>query len=116
MVNVPIRLHCLTLILRPHVVPGGEGDALRIRVEIESANLGGGPAYQDEGVVIALNTVLASKELRWDFTKTLRQVVPLSASLEPLEKLSIRVAWGKQRVTEEAFVLALSFDLDFVRR
>jgi hypothetical protein len=42
--------------------------------------------------------------------------VPLPSLLEPLESLSIRAAWGKVKITEEALVFALSLHNALVRR
>jgi hypothetical protein len=36
--------------------------------------------------------------------------------LDPIETLEIKVNWGKRRVDDEAVVLVVSFQLDFIRR
>jgi hypothetical protein len=105
----------LKVLVRPDIVSKSSGDVLQFNLEIEEADFKGIPSLVDRGLVKAINASLATKEMAWDFTKTLTHTVGLPKLLEPLESLSIRVAWGKRRVDAEALVLVVSFQLTFNR-
>jgi hypothetical protein len=114
-VDIPIKLHTLQVLLRPEIVSKQRGDILVFNLELEEADIKGIPALIDHTVMKAVNAALARKELAWDFTKTLTHTVPLPKVLDPIDSLSIGVNWGKRKVTEEAVVLVVSFDLKWNR-
>jgi hypothetical protein len=64
----------------------------------------------------AVNTALAQKELAWHFTRSLSRRVDLGDRFDPIDALSIDVTWGKERVSSDAIVLAISLHLGFQRR
>jgi hypothetical protein len=101
--------------LRPEVVSKPTGDILVFNLEVEEADFKGIPALVDRGITKAVNAALASKELAWNFTKTLTNTVGMPDALDPIDSLSISVSWGKKRVDAEALVLAVSFHLRFNR-
>lgn len=113
--NVPFRLHTLQVLMRPEIVAKPTGHILVFNLELEEADFKGIPALVDHGIVKAVNAALAAQELAWDFTKTLTNTVKMPKLLDPIEALQIKVNWGKRRVDDEAVVLAVSFQLDFVR-
>ena len=113
--NVPIRLHTLQVLLRPEMVAKPTGHILQFVLELEEADMKGLPAFVDHTVMKAVNAALAAKELAWDFTKTLTNTVKMPAFLEPIKALDIKVGWGKRRVDDNAVVLVVSFQLDFIR-
>jgi hypothetical protein len=115
-VNVPFRLHTLQVLLRPEIVAKPTGHVLAFNLELEEADFKGIPALVDHGIVKAVNAALAAQDLAWDFTKTLTNSVKMPKLLDPIETLEIKVNWGKRRVDDEAVVLVVSFQLDFIRR
>jgi hypothetical protein len=115
-VNVPIKLHTLQVLLRPEIVAKPTGHVLAFNLELEEADFKGIPALLDAGIMKGVNAALAAQDLAWDFTKTLTNSVKMPKQLDPIETLEIKVNWGKRRVDDEAVVLVVSFQLDFIRR
>ena len=117
-IDAPLTLNSLCVVLVPEVTPSPGGEGLSFGVAIEHVNIAGVPSALDETISRAVNARLAARhlELSWDFSKTFARVVPLPNLLEPLESLSIHVAWGKVKITEEALVFALSLHKALVRR
>lgn len=115
-VNVPIKLHTMQVLMRPEIVAKPTGHILVFNLELEEADFKGIPALVDHGIMKGVNAALASQELAWDFTKTLTNSVKMPKLLDPIETLEIKVNWGKRRVDDEAVVLVISFQLDFIRR
>lgn len=115
-VNVPIKLHTMQVLMRPEIVAKPTGHILVFTLELEEADFKGIPALIDHGIVKGVNAALAAQELAWDFTKTLTNSVKMPKLLDPIETLEIKVNWGKRRVDDEAVVLVISFQLDFIRR
>ncbi len=116
-IQVPITLHKVTALLRPEIVKGDHGDKLVFGLLIEHADFAGMPAMIDDRLTEKINEAVEAEhlDLSWDFSETLGGAFPMPASLRPLDTLSLNVAWGKLRVTEEAFVLAISFHSDITR-
>jgi hypothetical protein len=115
-ITVPIRLHSMQVLLRPEIVAKPTGHVLAFNLELEEADFKGIPGLVDHGIMKAVNTSLAAQDLAWDFTKTLTNSVKMPKLLDPIETLEIKVNWGKRRVDDEAVVLVVSFQLDFIRR
>jgi hypothetical protein len=116
-IHVPITLHSVTALLRPEIVKGPHGDALVFGLVIEHADFAGIPSVIDDHLTDKINAALEAEhlDLSWDFSETLSGSFALPASLRPLDALSLSVAWGKLRVTEEAFVMAISFHSEVTR-
>jgi hypothetical protein len=115
-VGVPVRLHTLQVRLRPEVVVSEEGPTLVFVVTVEEADFKGIPELVDRSIVKAINGALARRELAWSFTKDLTRTVEMPKLLDPIESLSIEVAWGERRSDTEAVVIAVSLHLRFNRR
>jgi hypothetical protein len=107
--DVPINIEALTVLVEPSVPDGSE--SLVLGVQLEHANVSWLPALVDAKIVEAVNDALKTKsrELSWNFTKTLSHEFPLPELLRPLRALDLNVAWGKVRVTAEALVIVVSF-------
>jgi hypothetical protein len=116
-IHVPITLHAVTVLLRPKIVKGAHGDALAFGLVIEHADFAGIPTVIDDQITDKINAALEAEhlDLSWAFSETLSGSFPLPPSLRPLDTLSLQVAWGKLRVTDEAFVMAISFHSDVTR-
>jgi hypothetical protein len=117
-IDAPLTLNSLRVLLIPEVTPSPAGEGLSFGVAIEHVDIAGVPGVLDEAISRAVNARLAERhlELSWDFSRTFARVVPLPSLLDPLESLSIRAAWGKVKITEEALVFALSLHNALVRR
>jgi hypothetical protein len=114
-VDIPIKLHTLQVLLRPEIVTKQRGDILVFNLTLEEADIKGIPSLIDHTIMKAVNEGLARKELAWDFTKTLTNTVKMPKLLDPIDSLTIGVAWGKRRVDDNALVLVVSFNLTFNR-
>jgi hypothetical protein len=115
--ELPIRLESVTALLKPLVAPTEAGDTLLFTLEIENLDLALLPPVVDRGIADKLNVELArrSVELSWNFAATLSHVFELPPSIESVDRLDLRVRWGKVRVTQEAMVMAVSFHPTVVR-
>jgi len=110
-----VQLDELAILLRPLVVEKNKGHVLELNIEIEEADIRGLPALIDSTIVKAVNAALSKKKLVWNFTDTLTRNVGLGETFEPIEALKIGVAWGQRRISAEALVLVVSFQLGFIR-
>ena len=115
--ELPIRLESVTAMLKPIVAHTEAGDTLLFTLGIEDLDVSLLPCVVDRSIAHKLNIDLArrSVELSWNFAATLSHAFELPSSLESVERLVLRVRWGKVRVTEEAMVMAVSFQPTVVR-
>jgi hypothetical protein len=117
-IDIPVNVDSLTVLLEPSVATTlGEDEAV-FKLEIESADVAWVPALVDRGIVHSINEALNKKgaELHWQFAKTLSHVFGMPEFLQPLHALSLKVAWGKVRTTEEAVAFAVSFHTRAIRQ
>ena len=117
-IAVPIVLHTVTVLLKPEISKREGGrDALTFSVVIEDADLAGIPAVIDAKIRDKVNALMKTKRVAfaWEFGDMLTQTVQLPPSLRPLDSMSLEVAWGKFKVTDEAFVMAISFHSSVAR-
>jgi hypothetical protein len=117
-IDVPMAVSSLAFLLLPSIGESEGGATLAFRASVEHADFANLPALMDDRIVATVNAKLAARqsELSWKFMKALTHVAPLPATLEPLESLAIRPAWGKVQVTEDAVIYTASFDSSLVRR
>ena len=110
-IPVPFTVHDVRAMLRPEVVKGVDGrDSLAFSLLIEHADFAAIPTIVDERITDKVNDALRTHmALSWNFSEMLSRSVDLPESLHPLRRLSLEVAWGKLRVTDEAVVMAISF-------
>jgi hypothetical protein len=116
-IQVPITLHTVTALLRPAIEKTEKGESLVFGLVIEHADFAGIPSVIDDHLTDKINVALEAEhlDLAWNFSETLSGAFALPESLRPLDKLSLDVAWGKLRITEEAFVMAVSFHSEMTR-
>jgi hypothetical protein len=114
-IELPVRLETLTALLTPAVTE--PGDRLSFSMQIEDLDLATVPAVLDRTIADKLNVELAEHDvdLAWNFARTLSHRFELPSSLEPVDGLDLRVRWGRVRVTEEAMVMAVSFQPSVLR-
>jgi hypothetical protein len=110
-----VKIDELRVLVRPQVVERHKGDVLEFQLEVEEANFRMLPNFIDNGIVKALNAVLATKKLPWTFADTLSRVVGLGNMFEPVEALRIKVLRGRERIDVKGLTFAIDFELGFVR-
>lgn len=118
-VGVPVTIHRLVVTFAPEVVHlGDDGDALVFGLRLHHADFAGLPDAIDARLSKSIDDALVARrlDLAWNFTDTLTGTIPLPATLDAIDGVSVRVAWGKVRVTEEAMVMAVSVHHAFHRR
>jgi len=104
---IPVRINSL-VIDKPT-----EGDRLVFKLELEHVDFAHIPSTIDEHLTERLKGVLAAKhvELSWNFSETLTHIFAFPPHLlGDIGSIGLQVAWGEVRVTEEALVLAVSFN------
>lgn len=111
-----ISLATLQVMVRPEIRERKNGQALAFVLELEEADIEGIPALIDNTIMKAVNLALSRKELAWHFTRTLSRRVGLGDLFDPIDELIVKVAWGKERVSKDAIVFAVSIQLGFQRR
>jgi len=117
-IDVPIKVDPLSVMVKPRVIKTPGGDALSFTLEIERAEFAGIPAFGDHAITDKINSELSKTdvELAWAFAAMLTHRFDVPPLLEPLDGLTLSVAWGKVRITDEAMVLAISFHAQVARR
>jgi len=110
-----VKLDELAILLKPRVVDHNGGAAIDFNIELEEADIHGLPGIIDATIMKAANAALVSKKITWDVTESLSRTVNMGSALEEVQRLKISVDWAKCRITAEAFVLAASFKLTFLR-
>lgn len=115
-IATPITLDTLQVVVRPEIRERKSGQALAFVMQLEEADIAGVPSLIDHTIMHAVNAALAEREIAWHFTRSLSRRVDLGDRFDPIDALSIDVSWGKERVTADAIVLAISLRLGFQRR
>jgi hypothetical protein len=110
-INMPVTLHSLTLDLVPKIAERTGHNELVFKLRIEAADIAGIPGMIDDRIMEKVNKELAEDraELTWNFIKTLSHDFALPRSLEPLDSIDLKVAWGEVKVTDETLVFAVSY-------
>jgi hypothetical protein len=100
----------LTFMLRPSISRTLSGSALLLTPEVEHAELVRFPGSNEE-IAERINHRLAEKHLglSWKFAQVLNDALVLSLLPSRFHSLNTRVSGGRVWVTEEALVLAVSF-------
>ena len=117
-VGVPVTIHKLVVTFAPEVVRQGDGDLLVFGLRLQHADFAGLPDSVDKRLSKAIDDALVKHrlDLAWKFTDTLAGSIPLPATLDPIDGMSMKVAWGKVKVTDEAMVMAFSVHHAFHRK
>src|SRR5579859_7590108 len=105
-VGVPVTIHKLVVTFAPEVVRQGDGDLFVFGLRLQHADFAGLPDSVDKRLSKAIDDALVARrlDLAWKFTDTLAGSIPLPATLDPIDGVSMKVAWGKVKVTDEAMV------------
>ena len=110
-----VKVDALRVMIRPRINELHKGHTLDIHLQVEEADFHSLPEFMDGTIVKAINAILATKTISWNFTETLTRKVPLGQMFDPVEALDIHVKWGKTRIDAKALTLAISFKIDIVR-
>jgi hypothetical protein len=105
-----ISIDPLTLMLKPTISTTSGGHALIFTPEVELADLVRLPEAVDE-VTETINHALSERHvgLCWKFSQLLSEALSGPLLLAPFDSLNIQVSGGRVWVTEEALVIAVSF-------
>jgi hypothetical protein len=105
-----ISIDPLTLMLKPSISRTSTGPALIFTPEVEHADVLRLPGAIDE-VTETINRALSERHigLSWRFAQELDDAVSRPSILGPLAPLNAHVSGGRVWVTEEALVVAISF-------
>jgi hypothetical protein len=114
--EVPVQVNSVQLLARPMIVHTRTGDALAFKLTVEEADLRGVPGLFDRKIVESINQALTSKNLLWNFTKTLTRTFRLPSALEPTDAIGLTAEAGEVRVTTVALVFTVSFQASVSRR
>jgi len=109
-INGRISIDPLTLMLIPSISRRSTGDALIFTPEVEHADVVRLPGT-DEEVTERMNRALSERHvgLSWRFAQILNEAFKRPSLLPPFDSLSTRVSGGRVWVTEDALVIAVSF-------
>ncbi|HJL15332.1 MAG TPA: hypothetical protein RMH99_06750 [Sandaracinaceae bacterium LLY-WYZ-13_1] len=102
-VPVHAEVRCVELSLIPTVVDDGpEGFRLAFRIDIEDGDLVMVPDKIDDGIVSAVNRALTPRatKLIWRFSDTLRTELPLTARMQPVDRVTTEVTGGQATVDD----------------
>jgi hypothetical protein len=108
--SVPIRVESATFCLEPSIASRAGRDVLVFKVVVEAIDVAALPHIVEGVAVDAMNSAIVAHEteLTWDFRKTLSHRFSIADGHKATRKVDVSAAWGKVRITAEAFVLAVS--------
>jgi hypothetical protein len=111
-IDVPVTIQSLVVMVRPAIVPGPDGQALVVTVEIESVDLAGVPKMIEEKITERVNAELGRRqiELSWRFMRTLSHSFSLPESIRPLASLALRAMAGRVRIQVDGVSLAVQLE------
>lgn len=111
-VKLPVTFHALRVRVLPRIDKTPTGDTLAFKLEVEHADIAALPDLVDDHITDVINRELAKKgfSLHWDFTETLTTTFKLPPSFVVPRAIGMKVKGGVVRITDDALVLAVSFD------
>jgi len=117
-IGVPVTIHRLVVTFAPEILHKDGGDLLVFGLRLDHADFAGLPDAIDKRLSKAIDDALVARrlDLAWKFTETLAGSVPLPSTLDPIDGVSLEVAWGKIKVTAEAMAMAFSVHHAFHRK
>jgi hypothetical protein len=112
-IPIPISVRSATLRVIPEIRETSSGERLRFRLHLADADLSLLPGIVERGLVDLVNKELDADAMAisWNFTKTLSHVFELPDVLASARALALRATWGRVRITSEALVLAVAFEV-----
>ncbi|MEO9143094.1 MAG: hypothetical protein ABI332_12535 [Polyangiaceae bacterium] len=111
-IKLPVTFHALRVRVLPSIENTPAGDTLAFKLEVEHADIAAVPDIIDDHITDVINRELAKKgfSLKWGFSETLTTSFKLPASFVVPRGIGVKVKSGIVRITDEALVLAVSFD------
>jgi hypothetical protein len=111
-VQIPVSVRTAVLEVRPEISKE-TGDNLAFKLHLDEVDIAIFPEFVDRGIVDLVNKELEAKhvELSWSFIQTLSHVFELPAALASARAVDVRATWGSVKLTSEALVLAVSFEV-----
>jgi hypothetical protein len=105
-----VSIDPLTLMLRPTISKTSAGETLIFTPEVEHAEVVRFPEAIEQ-VTERINRTLSEKHLglSWTFAQALNEALSGPSLVRPFDSLNVRVSGGRVWVTEEALVIAASF-------
>jgi hypothetical protein len=115
--KIPVTIKPLIVRVLPEIDKREKGDALVFKLQIEHADVATVPTIIDNEITNLINRELIKKKVdfAWAFAKMLSYDFDLSNILPPIEALGLKVIGGNVRVTEDALILAVSFETKVTR-
>jgi hypothetical protein len=108
-VHVPVKVHTMTVMLKPEAIEGPEGPAVVFGLQVEHADFAVLPDVLDDAVTERINEELRKRrvDLAWRYDRTLGHVFELPGSLDPAEALAVTAQHARVEVTSCAVGLAV---------
>lgn len=115
--KIPVTIKPLLVRVLPEIDKREKGDALVFKLQIEHADVATVPTIIDNEITNLINRELIKKKVDfgWSFADMLSYDFDLSKILPPVKTLGLKVVGGTVRVTEDALVLAISFQTHITR-
>jgi hypothetical protein len=115
--RVPVTVRIASLLLTPSIESRRGLDTLCFRARVEQLDFKILPDFVDSTLVHRVNDALAKLDevMVWRFSERLDYHYTLPKRVESADAIDIHVRWGRVKITHEALVLALSFDVRATR-
>jgi hypothetical protein len=110
-IEVPVAVRSLSLLLRPEICAGTDGEALVFQPVVEAMDIPGLPRALERKLTVMVNRELSRTHasLSWGFTKTLTHSFSLPGSMAPIDSLDLTATAGRIEVRSDGIRLAVSF-------
>jgi len=111
-IQLPVSVRTAVLEVMP-AISDETGGSLSFKLHIDEVDISALPEFVDRGIVDLINMELEAKhvELSWRFLKTLSHAFELPDALLSARAIDVRASWGSVKITSEALVMAVSFDV-----
>jgi hypothetical protein len=111
-IQVPVSVRSVTLEVKPEILKKATGDCLTFKLRIDDVDTSLLPEILDRGIVDRVNKELEEKhvDLSWAFIETLSHVFELPGAMTSARAIDLHAQSGSLRITNEALVLATSFE------
>jgi hypothetical protein len=111
-IQLPVSVRTAVLEVMP-AISDETGGSLSFKLHIDEVDISALPEFVDRGIVDLINMELEAKhvELSWRFLKTLSHVFELPDAMKSARAVDVRASWGSVKITTQALVLAVSFEV-----
>ncbi len=114
-VHLPIKVRVASLMLMPTI---SKDKRLSLQARVEKLDVKVLPDFIDHSILHHINELLAKYDdtLSWKFGEMFTHKFPLPKAVGSAEAIAVRTNWGKAKITADAIVLAVSFDVRATKR